>query len=231
MNHLIKIPSHLVVGPEPDATLFAKKNIEKILGEKIREDQHHSVVFISPEKQYVLNDLAPIFDKTRFQLPENQYFFFVIKKAETLSHACSNKLLKILEEPPARYIFFLISSNEQSILATIRSRCFLHHVQGKESGQLIPNLLTFFLEPKKIFDPAGFESELKKEKPSEQKSVELLNKLIEIKEKKLIELVKKNEPLEKIEEKLSFFRKQLEHPPQAGSSALFWKKIFLTAPR
>lgn len=47
----------------------------------------------------------------------------LISEADCLNEASSNALLKILEEPIARTYFFLISSNHEAILATIRSRC------------------------------------------------------------------------------------------------------------
>lgn len=43
--------------------------------------------------------------------------------ADCLNEASSNALLKILEEPVERTYFFLISSNQEAILSTIRSRC------------------------------------------------------------------------------------------------------------
>jgi DNA polymerase-3 subunit delta' len=49
----------------------------------------------------------------------------VIVPAEALHPAAANAVLKILEEPPGRTHFLLVSHQPDRLLATIRSRCFL----------------------------------------------------------------------------------------------------------
>lgn len=53
---------------------------------------------------------------------EGGYKIMVIWMAEEMNTTCSNKLLKILEEPPAKTLFFLISKAADAILPTIISR-------------------------------------------------------------------------------------------------------------
>lgn len=53
---------------------------------------------------------------------EGGYKVMIIWKAEEMNSTCSNKLLKILEEPPAKTLFILITEEPDSILTTIRSR-------------------------------------------------------------------------------------------------------------
>jgi DNA polymerase-3 subunit delta' len=48
---------------------------------------------------------------------------FIISQAERLHPSAANKLLKLLEEPPAHVVFILVSSRPESVLPTIRSRC------------------------------------------------------------------------------------------------------------
>ena len=40
-----------------------------------------------------------------------------------MNATCANKILKILEEPPANTLFLLVTEEEQRLLGTIRSRC------------------------------------------------------------------------------------------------------------
>ncbi len=47
----------------------------------------------------------------------------IIDSADDMNQNAANALLKILEEPPARTILFLISHNTGELLPTIRSRC------------------------------------------------------------------------------------------------------------
>lgn len=48
---------------------------------------------------------------------------FIIDEAELLNTAGQNALLKFLEEPPDRTVIILVTSAEEYLLATIRSRC------------------------------------------------------------------------------------------------------------
>ena len=47
----------------------------------------------------------------------------IVDAADDLNNASANALLKTLEEPPKRAIFFLIAHQPQKLLPTIRSRC------------------------------------------------------------------------------------------------------------
>ena len=50
------------------------------------------------------------------------YKIMIIFSAGEMNDSAANKVLKILEEPPAKTIFILLSENPQAILPTIRSR-------------------------------------------------------------------------------------------------------------
>ncbi len=54
---------------------------------------------------------------------EAQYKVSIIWLPETMNLTCANKILKILEEPPEKTMFILISEAEEKLLSTIRSRC------------------------------------------------------------------------------------------------------------
>ncbi len=58
--------------------------------------------------------------------------FYVIPRIETMNKACSNALLKILEEPPQHCHFILLCSQLLTVLPTIISRC--HKVSFPEPG-------------------------------------------------------------------------------------------------
>lgn len=60
--------------------------------------------------------------------------------ADKMNIAASNKLLKLLEEPPEKTVFILISENEEDIIQTIRSRCQITQFSGL-SEQVIANAL------------------------------------------------------------------------------------------
>ncbi|MCX6779915.1 MAG: AAA family ATPase [Candidatus Magasanikbacteria bacterium] len=53
----------------------------------------------------------------------NGYKVIVLDEAELLNEESANGFLKILEEPPAKSIIFILTENDNLLLPTIRSRC------------------------------------------------------------------------------------------------------------
>ncbi|MDO8499740.1 MAG: AAA family ATPase [bacterium] len=53
------------------------------------------------------------------------YRVVVIDEAETMNEESGNALLKLLEEPGGQTVFFLLVTDEEKILLTVRSRCQL----------------------------------------------------------------------------------------------------------
>ena len=51
------------------------------------------------------------------------YRVCIVDSAEDLTIASANALLKVIEEPPPRSVFLIVSHAPQRVLATIRSRC------------------------------------------------------------------------------------------------------------
>jgi len=154
---------------------------------KIKSNQHSSIVWIKPEKQYLLSDLAIIFEKIRFSLEPETNFFFVIEKAHLLTPVCANRLLKTLEEPPPGYRFYLLTNNAHAILPTIRSRCSIHHIKSEINQLLVHPLLSFFIDQQKLNDAFYFDQELRKQKPTEHETIELLDDLVHSIQKRLID--------------------------------------------
>src|SRR5690606_35250293 len=58
---------------------------------------------------------------------EGGYKIMLIWMAEKMNTAASNKLLKLIEEPPNKTVFILITEDEENIINTIRPRCQVLH--------------------------------------------------------------------------------------------------------
>ncbi|MCK0123175.1 DNA polymerase III subunit delta' [Gelidibacter sp. F2691] len=58
---------------------------------------------------------------------EGGYKIMLIWMAEKMNTSAANKLLKLIEEPPAKTVFILIAEDEAQIINTIRSRCQVLH--------------------------------------------------------------------------------------------------------
>ncbi|MCG6188731.1 DNA polymerase III subunit [Maribellus maritimus] len=66
-----------------------------------------------------------IYRKLNLKSFESEFKVMVIWLPEKMHISCSNKLLKLIEEPPNKTLFLLISENEEAIISTIRSRAQL----------------------------------------------------------------------------------------------------------
>jgi len=64
-----------------------------------------------------------IFKKLSLKSSQGGYKILIMWLPEKMHEACANKLLKLLEEPPAQTVFILVSERTDKVLQTIRSRC------------------------------------------------------------------------------------------------------------
>ncbi len=54
---------------------------------------------------------------------EGGYKIIIIWMADAMNTACSNKILKLVEEPPKNTVLLLLTEKEERLINTIRSRC------------------------------------------------------------------------------------------------------------
>jgi len=73
------------------------------------------------------NESEEILRKLSLKTYESEYKIMIIWLPEKMHNTCANKLLKILEEPPEKTLFFLVSNAPDQIITTILSRA--QHVQ------------------------------------------------------------------------------------------------------
>jgi len=182
---------------------------------QIATHQFYGLTWVAPASgSYVLKDIEKIFSVARFALDDDQKHFFVLERAHTLSRACANRLLKILEEPPAGYYFLLLTENYDALLPTIQSRGtrLYTHEQKAESDRL----LSFFLSEK--LDAFTFEKELKATKPSRSEANLVAQKL-----PFLLDYTRYTDKKE-VE---TFLRDMQKHMPMPGGTLLFLKTLFL----
>jgi DNA polymerase-3 subunit delta' len=66
-----------------------------------------------------------IYKKLNLKSFESEFKVMIIWLPEKMHVACSNKLLKLIEEPPNKTLFILITEDEEAVISTIRSRAQL----------------------------------------------------------------------------------------------------------
>ena len=75
---------------------------------------------------------------------EGGYKVMIIWMAEKMNISASNKLLKLIEEPPENTLFLLIAENEEQIIKTILSRCQVLQIKALSKGEIKENLIKKF---------------------------------------------------------------------------------------
>lgn len=68
------------------------------------------------------NESEEIIRKLSLKTYESEYKIMIIWQPEKMHNTCANKLLKILEEPPEKTVFLLVSDAPDEIITTILSR-------------------------------------------------------------------------------------------------------------
>lgn len=87
------------------------------------------------------NECNDILRKLNLKSFESGYKILLMWMPEYLGKE-GNKLLKMIEEPPADTLFILVAENEAEILSTILSRCQLIKIQALESSHIEQNLIS-----------------------------------------------------------------------------------------
>lgn len=75
-------------------------------------------------KQGIINtsEGSEVIKKLGFKSFESEYKFMIMWLPERMNHFAANKLLKLIEEPPSKTIFLMITENPEDIIGTILSR-------------------------------------------------------------------------------------------------------------
>jgi DNA polymerase-3 subunit delta' len=90
---------------------------------------------------------------------EGGYKVVIIWMADEMNDVCANKLLKIIEEPPAKTLFLLLAENQQSIMPTILSRTQLLKIKQVADDDLVGFLKAQGLVSSEIIDSIVSRSE------------------------------------------------------------------------
>ena len=104
--------------------LFCKNEIPCFTcGDCLKVLNNNSLDMFIYDKPIMVDNAKEIIDNLYVVPAENDYKVFIIKNFDKVSERVQNKLLKSIEEPPKFVKFILLTSNLESILPTVRSRC------------------------------------------------------------------------------------------------------------
>jgi DNA polymerase-3 subunit delta' len=86
--------------------------------------------------QIGVDEAENIVRKLALKSYEGGFKIMIIWMAEKMNSTASNKLLKLLEEPPKETLFILITEHEGQILNTITSRCQILHFRALGESEI-----------------------------------------------------------------------------------------------
>lgn len=87
------------------------------------------------------NESEEIIRKLSLKTYESEYKIMIIWLPEKMHTTCANKLLKILEEPPEKTVFLLVSNEPDQIIPTILSRTQHIHIPRLSEEEITQALL------------------------------------------------------------------------------------------
>ena len=137
----------------------------------IEQGEFPDVTLIKPVNQVIkterIRELVGQFSQAGI---ESQQQVFIIEQAEKMHPNAANSLLKVIEEPQSEVYIFFLTSDEEKILPTIRSRTQIFHFK-KQEEKLIHQLEQAGLVKKKVTLLAQFsQSRAEAEKLANQAS-------------------------------------------------------------
>ena len=90
-------------------------------------DWYRAIGIEKKQGQIGVDEAHDIVRKLSLKAYEGGYKIMIIWMAERMNTSASNKLLKLIEEPPARTVLIMIAEDEEQLLPTLRSRCQVLH--------------------------------------------------------------------------------------------------------
>ena len=90
-------------------------------------DWYRQIGIEKKQGQIGVDEAMEVVRKLALKSYEGGYKVMIIWMAEKMNTPASNKLLKLIEEPPDKTVLILIAEDEEQILQTIKSRCQIVH--------------------------------------------------------------------------------------------------------
>lgn len=120
----------------------------------INQNKWYQVIDVE-NKQGIIskNESYEIIKKLNLKTFESEYKIMIIWLPEKMNAFAANKLLKLIEEPPAKTLFLMVSENSEQILPTILSRTQLIKIPRVDNESMRNALCDRFgLSPEKADD-------------------------------------------------------------------------------
>jgi DNA polymerase III subunit delta' len=128
LHFIFPIATTKKVTRKPKSDDFLEEWRAFLISNNYHVNVHEWFEFIGMEnKQGIINadDCNEIIHTLSYKSYESEYKVMILWMVEKLYYAAAPKILKILEEPPEKTLFILITEDPEQVISTIRSRTLL----------------------------------------------------------------------------------------------------------
>ena len=87
-----------------------------------------------------IDDMRPLIERVATVSMRSRYKVYILDEVHMLTKEAFNALLKTLEEPPAKVVFVLATTELHKVPDTIRSRCQVHHFRRIDEDDIVRRL-------------------------------------------------------------------------------------------
>ncbi len=106
-------------------------------------DENPDIVFVSGSKATLGVETVreEIIEKSALKPYSSRYKIFIIRDSQKMTEQAQNALLKTIEEPPSYGVYIFLTTNYNTFLDTILSRCTLLKLMGLPEEVIVGELL------------------------------------------------------------------------------------------
>jgi DNA polymerase-3 subunit delta' len=122
------------------------------------EDELNDAIGISGKVGNIaLSEAKSIISKLSLSSVLDGYKVIVMLLPEKMNAVCANKLLKILEEPPTKSLFLMVTHSPEKVMQTIFSRCQSTRILPNTKEEIAKTLIeNFSIDPETANEQANF---------------------------------------------------------------------------
>ncbi|KAA3600946.1 MAG: hypothetical protein DWQ06_08990 [Calditrichaeota bacterium] len=122
---------------------LSERDIEQIKEEisAKAKNPYHRIV-ITKAREILTQSIRHLSSEVSFSISKHNYNFVIIFQADTMNEHSANAFLKLLEEPPQKTIFILLTDLPKNLLTTILSRCQLIRFDLLSEAEIVESLVS-----------------------------------------------------------------------------------------
>ena len=129
----LKVAANILRNPYPESgAKWNDVNVEDAIFSKVAKGGHPNILHLSRpydsktkkfKSTLTVDEIRRTVSFFGTTAGEDSWRFCIVDSADDMKSSAANALLKVLEEPPQRTIFFVLANSPAKLLPTIRSRC------------------------------------------------------------------------------------------------------------